>query len=221
MKRQRVVVKIGSSSLTDPKGGLCHDKLFDHVEAIAYLKQLGHDVILITSGAVAAGFGPLGYPARPTTIAGKQAAAAVGQSLLMQAYSSAFAQFGFTAAQLLLTRSDFYSRERFRNLFATITTLLENGAVPIINENDSVSIEELTFGDNDMLSALVAGFLHADALILLTDINGLYDANPKTNPQAKKYAFLPEITDEMIEAAGGIGSAVGTGGMRSKLLAAR
>ncbi|KQC47866.1 MULTISPECIES: glutamate 5-kinase [Geobacillus] len=221
MKRQRVVVKIGSSSLTDPKGGLCRDKLHGHVEAIAYLKQLGHDVILITSGAVAAGFGPLGYPARPTTIAGKQAAAAVGQSLLMQAYSSAFAQFGFTAAQLLLTRSDFYSRERFRNLFATMTTLLEHGAIPIINENDSVSVEELTFGDNDMLSALVAGFLHADALMLLTDINGLYDANPKTNPQAKKYTFLPHITDEMIEAAGGSGSAVGTGGMRSKLLAAQ
>jgi glutamate 5-kinase len=221
VKKQRVVVKIGSSSLTDTKGALCHEKLFDHVEAIAYIKQLGHEVILITSGAVAAGFGPLGYPSRPTTTAGKQAAAAVGQGLLMQGYISAFKQFGITTGQILLTREDFYSRERFHNLFSTITTLLACGVLPIINENDSVSVEELTFGDNDMLSALVSGFLHADALIILTDINGLYDDNPKTNPKAKKYAFLPNITDEMIEAAGGSGSAVGTGGMKSKLLAAQ
>ncbi len=143
MKRQRVVVKIGSSSLTDPKGGLCHDKLFDHVEAIAYLKQLGHDVILITSGAVAAGFGPLGYPARPTTIAGKPAAAAVGQS-----FAHAGVQLGVRPNSALRPLS---CCSRSPHCLRTV-------AVPIINENDSVSIEELTFGDNDMLSALVAGF---------------------------------------------------------------
>ncbi|MBA2875160.1 glutamate 5-kinase [Thermaerobacillus caldiproteolyticus] len=221
MKKQRVVVKIGSSSLTDAKGALSQEKLFDHVEALAYLKQLGHEVILISSGAVAAGFGPLGYPSRPKTTSGKQAAAAVGQGLLMQGYISAFQQFGIVTGQILLTREDFYSRERFRNLFSTISELLECGVLPIINENDSVSVEELTFGDNDMLSALVSGFLHADALIILTDINGLYDRNPKTNKNAKKYSFLPDISDDLIEKAGGSGSAVGTGGMKSKLLAAQ
>jgi glutamate 5-kinase len=221
VKKKRVIVKIGSSSLTDEKGALSEQKLFDHVEALAYLKQLGHEVILISSGAVAAGFGSLGYASRPKTTAGKQAAAAVGQGLLMQGYISAFRQFGIVTGQILLTREDFYSRERFHNLFSTISKLLERGVLPIINENDSVSIEELTFGDNDMLSALVSGFLHADALIILTDINGLYDRNPKTNKDAKKYSFLAEITDDLIEKAGGSSSSVGTGGMKSKLLAAQ
>ncbi|MBB5323148.1 glutamate 5-kinase [Anoxybacillus tepidamans] len=220
MKKQRVVVKIGSSSLTDENGMLSEQKLRDHVEALSYLKQLGHEVILISSGAVAAGFGVLGYRSRPKTTAGKQAAAAVGQGLLMQSYISAFRAFGIVTGQLLLTREDFYNRDRFRNLFSTMTTLLERGVLPIINENDSISVEELTFGDNDLLSALVSGFLHADALIILTDINGLYDQNPK-RPEAKKYHFLPEITDELIEQAGGSGSSVGTGGMKSKLLAAQ
>jgi glutamate 5-kinase len=221
MKKQRVVVKIGSSSLTDKKGALSQAKLFEHVEALAYLKELGHEVILISSGAVAAGFGPLGYPSRPKTTAGKQAAAAVGQGILMQGYISAFRQFAIVTGQILLTREDFYSQERFHNLFSTISELLERGVLPIINENDSVSVEELTFGDNDLLSALVSGFLHADTLIILTDINGLYDCNPKTNKDAKKYNFLAEITDDLIAAAGGSGSSVGTGGMKSKLLAAQ
>ncbi|WP_027409062.1 glutamate 5-kinase [Anoxybacteroides tepidamans] len=221
MKKQRVVVKIGSSSLTDENGQLSQEKLHDHVEALAYLKQLGHEVILISSGAVAAGFGALGYRLRPKTIAGKQAAAAVGQGLLMQSYTSAFRSFGIVTAQLLLTRGDFYDRERFRNLFSAMSELLARGALPIINENDSVSVEELTFGDNDLLSALVSGFLHADALIILTDINGLYDGNPKTNKAVKKYHFLAEVTEEIIAQAGESGSAVGTGGMKSKLLAAQ
>ncbi|MBB3908471.1 glutamate 5-kinase [Anoxybacillus rupiensis] len=221
MKKQRVIVKIGSSSLTDSNGKLSEQKLLDHVEAIAYLKQLGHDVILISSGAVAAGFSQLGYRFRPQTVAGKQAAAAVGQGLLMQSYISAFRSFGIVIGQLLLTREDFYSRERFHNLFSAISELLDRGVLPIINENDSVSVEELTFGDNDLLSALVSGFLHADALIILTDINGLYDGNPKTDRTAKKYHFLPEITDDLIEQAGGIGTSLGTGGMKSKLLAAQ
>lgn len=152
------------------------------------MKQLGHDIILISSGAVAAGFGLLGYRSRPKALAAKQAAAAVGQGLLMQTYISAFRSFDIVTGQLLLTRADFYDRERFRNLFATISTLLERGVLPIINENDSISVEELTFGDNDLLSALVAGFLHADALIILTDINGLYDKHPN-HPKAKNIIF--------------------------------
>lgn len=221
MKKQRIVVKIGSSSLTNDKGMLSEEKMRDHVEALAHLKQQGHDVILISSGAVAAGFRSLGYPTRPKTVAGKQAAAAVGQGLLMQGYISLFREFNIVPAQMLLTREDFYSQERFRNLYSAMNELLECGVLPIINENDSVSIEELTFGDNDMLSALVSGFLHANALIILTDVNGLYDGNPNTSKDAKKYHFIPEITEELLHVAGGSGSSVGTGGMKSKLLAAQ
>lgn len=221
MKKQRIVVKIGSSSLTDESGALCYEKLEGHVEAMATLFHQGHEVILITSGAVAAGFRTMGYPTKPKTVAGKQAAASVGQGLLMQAYISAFQKHKIVIGQLLLTRSDFESKERFQNAHSTLTELLNGRVLPIINENDSVSIEELTFGDNDMLSALVSGFVHADFLILLTDINGIYDDNPKENPNAKKYHYLPDITEELLAAAGDSGSKVGTGGMKSKVLAAK
>ncbi|MDF2607875.1 MAG: gamma-glutamyl kinase [Bacillales bacterium] len=221
MKRQRIVVKIGSSSLTSDTGILCEQKMRDHIEAVAFLRKQGHEVILISSGAVASGFSSLGYPCRPKTLAGKQAAAAVGQGLLMQGYTSLCKEVNIVPAQMLLTREDFYSEERFRNLYSTISELLERDVLPIINENDSVSIDELTFGDNDMLSALVSGFLHANALIILTDINGLYDGNPRVSKEAKKYHFIPDITDELLYSAGDSGSSVGTGGMKSKLLAAK
>ncbi len=221
MKKQLVVVKIGSSSLTNAKGTISKEKMRDHVEALACLKAQGHEVILISSGAVAAGFGSLGYPTRPKTTAGKQAAAAVGQGLLMQHYIELFKEFKLMPAQMLLTREDFYSQTRFQNLFSTIHELLGRGVLPIINENDSVSIEELTFGDNDLLSALVSGFLHANALIILTDINGLYDGNPNVSKDAKKFNFIPEVSDELLSFAGESGSSVGTGGMKSKLLAAK
>ena len=133
---------------------------------------------LVSSGAVAAGFSSLGYPSRPVTLKGKQAAAAVGQSLLIQSYMEQFNKFNIIPAQILLTRNDFSKKDRYQNAFATISELLERGILPIINENDTVSVEELTFGDNDMLSALVSGLVHADQLIILTDINGLYDSNP-------------------------------------------
>ncbi|MCD4837680.1 MULTISPECIES: glutamate 5-kinase [Neobacillus] len=219
--KKLVVVKIGSSSLTTDMGTISEEKIRDHVEAIAYLREQGHEVILISSGAVAAGFGTLGYPIRPKTTSGKQAAAAVGQGLLMQHYNQLFQKYHIVPAQILITREDFYSRTRFQNLYSTMTELLHRGAIPIVNENDSVSIEELTFGDNDMLSALVSGFLHANALIILTDVNGIYDGNPKESKTAKKYQFIPEISDQLLEAAGGSGSTVGTGGMKSKLLAAK
>jgi glutamate 5-kinase len=221
MKKQLIVVKIGSSSLTMESGVLSEQKMRDHVEALAYLKKQGHDIILISSGAVAAGFGSLGYSKRPKKAASKQAAAAVGQGLLMQNYNLFFKEHLIVPAQILITREDFYSRERFHNLYATMTELLQKGAVPIINENDSVSIEELTFGDNDMLSSLVSGFLHANALIILTDVNGLYDGNPKLSKEAKKYHFIPEVSEELLGIAGKSGSTVGTGGMKSKLLAAK
>ena len=221
MKKQRIVVKIGSSSLTNGNGSLSIEKLTEHVDAIAKIKQLGNDVVLISSGAVAAGFHKLGYPTRPVTIAGKQSAAAVGQSLLMQHYGEAFARYNIVTAQMLLTRNNFKNRAQYQNIYQTLTELLHRSALPIINENDSVSVEELTFGDNDMLSALVSGIISADFLIILTDTNGLYDKDPRFYADAKKYDFLEEITDDLLSQAGTHGSSVGTGGMRSKLEAAK
>ena len=221
MKKKRIVVKIGSSSLTNDKGEIDHEKLTDHIHALVKLRQANHEVILVSSGAVAAGFARLGYSSRPVTIKGKQAAAAVGQSLLIQSYIEKFNAFNIVPAQILLTRNDFSNREQYRNAFSTITELLERGILPIINENDTVAIDELTFGDNDMLSALVSGFIHADQLVILTDINGLYNENPRTNPLAMKYDFLEDITDKMMEAADSTGSKFGTGGMKSKLQAAK
>ncbi|GLC86883.1 glutamate 5-kinase [Lysinibacillus piscis] len=221
MRRKRIVVKIGSSSLTNAKGEIDQVRLLEHVQAIATLKQQGHDVLLVSSGAVAAGFKKLGYPARPVTIKGKQAAAAVGQSLLIQSYHALFGIYDIIPAQILLTRTDFSTKERYQNAYATFEELLERAIVPIINENDTVSVRELTFGDNDMLSALVSGLVHADQLIILTDINGLYTANPAKNSQAQRIDRLTDITDEMLSFADGTGSKVGTGGMTSKLLAAR
>lgn len=221
MQKKRIVVKIGSSSLTNERGEIDQEKFNDHVHALAVLRQHGHEVILVSSGAVAAGFSKLGYPSRPVTIKGKQAAAAVGQSLLIQSYIEKFSEFGIFPAQLLLTRGDFSNRERYRNAFGTMLELLERGILPIINENDTVAVDELTFGDNDTLSALVSGFIHADHLIILTDINGLYDDNPHVNPKAKRFDFLDGITEEMIQGTDQTGSKFGTGGMQSKLQAAK
>lgn len=220
-KRKRIVVKIGSSSLTNDQGEIDQTKFNDHVQALAALRQAGHEVLLVSSGAVAAGFARLGYSSRPITLKGRQAAAAVGQSLLIQSYIDKFGEFDIIPAQILLTRDDFANRDRFKNAYDTLMELLERRILPIINENDTVSIRELTFGDNDMLSALVSGFIHADQLIILTDVNGLYDANPHIYKTAKRIDFLDDISDEMLTFAGEAGSKVGTGGMKSKLLAAK
>ena len=221
MERKRIVVKIGSSSLTNSKGEIDQNKFTDHTEALATLKNAGYEVLLVSSGAVAAGFRKLGYSSRPITIKGKQAAAAVGQSLLIQAYNDAFQKFNITPAQVLLTRTDFSEKKRYKNASATFSELLERSILPIINENDTVSVTELTFGDNDMLSSLVSGLVHANMLIILTDVNGLYDANPLTNPDANRIDRITEISDEMLGFASGTGSKVGTGGMQSKLVAAK
>lgn len=221
MEQKRIVVKIGSSSLTNAKGEIDDVKVADHLGAIAALKLAGHEVILVSSGAVACGFKKLGYPSRPVTLKGKQAAAAVGQSLLVQKYTEVLATYDITPAQVLLTRSDFSKKDRYQNAYETFEELLERGILPIINENDTVSVQELTFGDNDMLSALVSGLVHAEQLIILTDINGLYSDNPKKNPDAIHFSHLTEITDELLGFATAEGSKVGTGGMQSKLLAAK
>ncbi|GGK05559.1 glutamate 5-kinase [Lentibacillus kapialis] len=222
MAKKRIVVKIGSSLLTNKNGGLSESKLNEHAEALVYLKEQGYEVVLISSGAVAAGFSELGYPSRPVTLAGKQAAAAVGQGLLVQAYTEALKAHGIIAAQLLLTRNNFGNQAQYGNAYSTLTGLLKQSVLPIINENDSVAVDELTFGDNDMLSALVSGLVHADFLIMLTDINGLYESNPRINRTAKRYDFLPAITEDLFNhTKNDAGSKVGTGGMTSKLSAAQ
>lgn len=221
MKKKRIVVKIGSSSLTNKNGGLCLEKLQEHVEALARLKELGHDVILISSGAVAAGFTDLGYTTRPVSIVGKQAAAAVGQGQLLHAYSQEFKKHEIVSAQLLLTKQNLLAKDLYQNATATLTELLKRNVLPIINENDSVSVDGLTFGDNDMLSALVSGLVQAQMLIILTDVNGIYRDDPRMNPEAGKYEFLSEIPDELIKATSSEGSLVGTGGMKSKVEAAQ
>lgn len=221
MYQNRVVVKIGSSSLTNSKGEVDLAKLEDHVAAIAKLKQNDYDVVLVSSGAVACGFKKLGYTQKPVTVKGRQAAAAVGQSLLIQAYTEALAKYDYVGAQILLTRADFQSKTSYHNAHETLEELLERNVLPIINENDTVSLNELTFGDNDMLSALVSGLVHAEQLIILTDINGLYSANPKKDSTAVRFDRLTAITDELLGYATSEGSNVGTGGMQSKMQAAK
>lgn len=216
-----IVIKIGSSSLTAENGRLDVIQLENHVEAMVYLLKQDYRIVLVTSGAVAAGFSSLGFKRKPKGIAQKQAAASVGQSLLMQAYMGAFKQHDYIAAQLLLTRADFADQHRFSNISQTLGELMKRGAIPIINENDSTSVEELTFGDNDRLSALVSGIIHADMLCLFTDVNGVYDENPFSNPNAKKYSFLSEVPDALLKTMDQTTSDVGTGGMYSKLAAAK
>ncbi len=192
-----------------------------HSTAIAELVNCGHQVVLVSSGAISAGYKRVGYPNRPTTTVAKQAAAALGQGLLIQSYSEAFKMHGILIAQILLTRRDFAHRESYNNAFNTITELLKRKILPIINENDSVAIDELTFGDNDMLAALVATLLHADLLVTLTTADGLYSSDPSKSKTPQLYDYLPEITPELLEGIGPTKSTLGTGGMRSKIAAAR
>jgi glutamate 5-kinase len=188
---------------------------------VAAMRQSGFEVLLVSSGAIAAGRGALGLVERPKTIPQKQAAAAIGQSRLMRSYEDAFAGHGITVAQLLLTRGDLTDRTRYRNACATLETLLECGIVPIINENDTVVVDEIKFGDNDNLSALVTSLVDAGLLIILTDIDGLYDADPRKYPEAKLIPLVKTVSRELELAAGGSGSSVGTGGMATKLAAAK
>ncbi|MFD1955678.1 glutamate 5-kinase [Paenibacillus thailandensis] len=216
-----IVVKIGSSSLTSEEGGLNRERIAFFAEELASLHAEGRGVVLVTSGAVAAGFRQIGYNARPKALHEKQAAAAVGQALLMQAYQEAFGRHGIVAAQLLLTRADFSNRKRINNAMMTMEELLRLRTVPIINENDTVSTGELKFGDNDNLSALVANMCKAEQLIIITDMDGLYTDDPRRNPEAVKIDRVDQITGDIVRLAGGAGSSVGTGGMRSKIEAAR
>ncbi|MEX2460355.1 MAG: glutamate 5-kinase [Paenibacillaceae bacterium] len=219
--QRTIVIKIGSSSLTSEEGGLNREKINFFAKELAALQQAGNQVLLVTSGAVAAGFTTIGYKSKPKALYEKQAAAAVGQALLMQAYNEAFHKDGIAIAQILLTRADFSNRQRIQNALKTLEELLNHLIIPIINENDTVAVEELKFGDNDMLSALVANVMKAQQLIIITDMDGLYTDDPRNNPDAKRIDRVEHFSDELYQMAGGSGSSVGTGGMRSKLEAAR
>lgn len=218
----RVVVKVGSNVLAP--GGRT-ESLAENIERLvrdcAAVGVQGTEVILVTSGAVAAGMGVLGVGARPTDLAQLQALAAVGQGRLMALYAEAFERHGRRAGQLLLTREGLEDRTRYLNAQYTIEALLGMGVVPVINENDSVATDELTFGDNDVLSAFTAGTVDADLLVLLTDTDGLYSGNPGTDPGARLLPVVHEVTDDVAALADGPGSGVGKGGMASKVAAAR
>ncbi len=219
-KARRLVVKVGSSSLTDPLGGgLDESRLVALVDALAKRRLAGHQVVLVSSGAIAAGIAPLGLLRRPHDLATQQAAASVGQGALVAAYQRAFGAHGLTVGQVLLTADDVTRRSHYTNAKRTLDRLLELGIVPIVNENDTVATQEIRFGDNDRLASLVAHIVHADGLVLLTDVDALYDG-PPSRPGSRRVPLvvgglgLDEVT------IGGTGSQVGSGGMLTKVEAA-
>ncbi len=217
----RVVVKVGTSTLAHPTGRLNVQRTRALCEVLSDIKNAGHEVILVSSGAIGMGVGKLGLKSRPEDIPTKQAAASVGQCELMYAYDKIFAEYSHTVGQILVTAADFNHEDRHDNFVNTTNRLLELGVLPIINENDTIATEEIRFGDNDTLSARVAAFTKAELLVVLTDIDGLYTGDPKTDDEAKKIDVVTEITEEVLALAGGKGSALGTGGMITKLHAAQ
>ncbi|MBT1071234.1 glutamate 5-kinase [Pelotalea chapellei] len=218
---KRVVVKIGSRVLTDDDGALDMTVIGSICNDIAALRGQGVQVVVVSSGAIAAGRSELGLLEKPKTIPQKQAAAAIGQTRLMRAYEEAMKPHGLKVAQVLLTSEDLASRQRFLNARATVDTLLGFGIIPVINENDTVVVDEIKFGDNDNLSALVTNMAEADLLMILTDIEGLYDADPRTDPAAQLIPLVRSVTRDIERMAGGAVSAVGTGGMATKVAAAK
>ncbi|MBQ8942036.1 MAG: glutamate 5-kinase [Firmicutes bacterium] len=220
----RVVVKVGSSTLTHSTGMLNIRLVENLCKVLSDIKNSGHEVVLVSSGAVAMGVGKLRLQEKPSDNPTKQAAAAVGQCELMYTYDKLFGEFNHTVAQVLVTGTDIVGANR-KNIENTLNRLLEMGALPIINENDTVSLDEMeqlnALGDNDTLAAIVATCVKADLLILLSDIDGMYTADPRKDPEAKLIHRISELTDEIISRAGGSGTSQGTGGMRTKLNAAK
>lgn len=221
---RRVVVKVGSALLVDPVAGQANHAWLASIAAdVARMRARGQQVLIVSSGSVALGRQRLGLGRRALTLPEKQAAAAAGQSLLMRAWEQAFEPHALVTAQILLTRDDTETRRRWLNARATVETLLELGATPVINENDTVVTEEIRYGDNDRLAARVAQMIGADMLVLLSDIDGLYTADPRSHPDAQHIPVVRELTPEIDAMAGGAnaGAGVGTGGMATKLIAAR
>jgi glutamate 5-kinase len=218
---RRIVVKVGSSSLTTAAGGIDPQRVRDLVDVLAGLRQRGAEVVLVSSGAIAAGLAPLGVRRRPRGLAAQQAAASVGQGLLVHRYTEELARHGVIAGQVLLTVDDVTRRSHYRNAYQTFAKLLELGVLPIVNENDTVATSEIRFGDNDRLAALVAHLVHADLLVLLSDVDGLYDADPAA-PGSSLLADVLSVDDLGAVRIGKAGAAgLGTGGMQTKVDAAR
>lgn len=219
-QKRRIVVKVGSSTLTHESGKLNYHRIERLVMEIADLANQGKQMVLVSSGAVSAGLGPLGLGQRPKTIREKQAVAAVGQGVLLHTYEKMFREYGQIVGQVLLTRMDAQNRKNFINSRNTLLTMLDMGILPIINENDVVAIDEFKIGDNDTLSAMVSSIIDADLLVLLSDIDGLYTANPQTHPDAALIPKVTEIDKHFYDIAEGAGSSIGTGGMYTKIQAA-
>lgn len=216
----RIVIKIGTSTLTHANGSVNLRRIESLCKIISDMANAGSEVILVSSGAIGMGAAKLKLKERPRDIEGKQAAAAVGQCELMYIYDREFTSYSHTVAQILLTAPDLKSEDRHAKFTATMNRLLSLGVIPIINENDTVATEEIEFGDNDTLAALVASSVGADLLVLLSDIDGLYTADPHKDPEASLIPEVYEITDEIRALGGGAGSALGTGGMVTKIRAA-
>lgn len=227
MKKQRIVVKVGTSTLTHDTGKMNLNNMDKLIRTLADIHGMGNEVILVSSGAIAVGVAAMGLSERPGELRVKQAAAAVGQCRMMHIYDKIFSEYNRQVAQILLTEDDVHGGERTEHLENTFETLLKMGVIPVVNENDSVSSAEIetgshkVLGDNDSLSAVVAKFCNADLLILLSDIDGLYDGDPRINKNAHLISVVNEITPEIISMAGGAGTRRGTGGMMTKLEAAK
>ena len=217
----RIVVKVGTSTLAYRTGHLNLRRIEELCTVLSDLKNSGNDVILVSSGAIAMGVGKLSLNERPKDIPTKQAAAAVGQCELMYTYDKLFSEYNHTVAQILITGSDVENEERYKNFRNTLDRLLELNVLPIINENDTVSTKEIVIGDNDTLAAIVSKAISADILVLLSDIDGLYTADPQKSKSAQLIPVVEEVTEEIERLGGGAGSALGTGGMATKIHAAR
>ena len=220
-KAKRIVIKVGTSTITYANGKRNFSQIDRLAREISDLQNQGKEMILVTSGAVAVGVDRMGLPGKPKTIPGKQAAAAVGQGVLMHTYEKFFADYGQIVAQVLITKTEAIDRHRYTNTRNTFMELMRQRVIPIVNENDVVALDELKIGDNDNMSALVAGIVDADLVIILSDVDGLYTANPQTHPDAVIVPEVVEITPEIEASAGGVGSARGTGGMATKIQAAK
>ena len=216
----KLVVKVGTSTLAHPTGRLNIQRTQKLCEVLSDLKNAGHQMILVTSGAIGMGVGKLSLRQKPSDIPTKQAAAAVGQCELMYTYDKLFSEYNHTVAQMLLTGADFSHEDRLQNFKNTMERLLELGVLPIINENDTIATDEIKVGDNDTLSALVAVNIQADLLVILSDIDGLYTADPRKNKSAKLIEKVEQLTEQILALAGDEGSSLGTGGMKTKLSAA-
>ncbi len=219
-KNKRIVVKIGTSTLTYDTGKINFRRINDIARVLSDLRNCGYEVILVSSGAIGVAMGKLGYSKKPSDTKIKQSLAAVGQCELMAIYDRAFSEYHNTVAQILLTRSDIDIEKRMVHTKDTFNTLLEMGIIPIVNENDTVSVEEIEFGDNDSLSAIVAKIVEADILVLFSDIDGLYSSDPRSNPDAELISRVEDIT-KVLNTAGDTATNVGTGGMVTKLEAAK